>query len=288
MSLVMQFKRKNITSSYNWFIEYNSEKNEEKLIIGEPPYKYNSKKYNKENSKQFKAKPRFEASNLFWDIRMSEIYLKNGIILYKDLLWYQHEVCNLNPSLGVIISSHGYREYAFRYLFNYLKCYSFFYLNKYNAFYCDKEIKEELKSRFPSIIFVQKKLNYSFELTYDDLFIEKGNYIYFLVVFDNEEYYKYNEDFWVLGKPFLKKYFFSYDLNETTMTFYREIENDEESGKFVNFIKNNFLLIILVAALILIFAIVIFVFAKCFCCKKRRNEDELKDNDDKNENLNIN
>ena len=49
-----------------------------------------------------------------------------------------------------------------------------------------------------------------FVLTYDDLFMEKGDKLFFLVVFDLSN----SKITWLLGKPFLKKYFFSYNYDK--------------------------------------------------------------------------
>ena len=284
LNLVMQFKRANITSSYNWFIEYDSKNNEKaKLIIGEAPYKYNSKKYKEENSKQFNADKRIDGY-LYWDIKMSEIYLKNGTELYKDLYMNLYLSCNLEPSLGVIMGTSGYKDYIeynfFKPLRDEGKCFrSSLILNTYTVYYCNKDIKEELESNFSAIIFMQRTLNKSFELTFDDLFVEKADYLFFLVFFN-----RYDQEIWKFGKPFLKKYFFSYDLDGRTITFY------EKAGKNNKNNKNNTVLIIVIVFLILIFAIVGFFLAKyIYSYKKRKSATELKNNDDYNyDNLDIN
>lgn len=76
MNLIMQFKRANITSSYKWFIEYNS-KNIEKgnFILGVSAYEYNPKKYDKEKEKKVQAKIRQDYI-LYWELEMNDIYFK--------------------------------------------------------------------------------------------------------------------------------------------------------------------------------------------------------------------
>ena len=50
-------------------------------------------------------------------------------------------------------------------------------------YYCDKSAKDILYNNLPSINFVSKDLKYTFQLTKEELFYSKGNYIYFMILF---------------------------------------------------------------------------------------------------------
>ena len=211
LNLVFQFKRANITSSYKWFIEYDYKNNKTgKLILGASPHEYNPKKYNEEDYKIINAKKRLDNS-FYWDIEVNEIYLKNNnsTKLYLDPEINFYLTCSLEVSLGVIFGTSGYKNYIEENFFGPLrkekKCFRGdpLILGKYIIYYCRKDIEEYLKNNFSSIIFNHRFLNKSFELNYDDLFIKKGEYIYFSIIFD-----RYNSEMWRLGKPFLSKYFF--------------------------------------------------------------------------------
>ena len=52
--------------------------------------------------------------------------------------------------------------------------------SKYDYIICDSN---ENISDFPYLLLYNKDLNYSFEFNYKDLFIQKDNQLYFLIVF---------------------------------------------------------------------------------------------------------
>lgn len=291
LNLILQFKKKRIISSYYWFIEYDSiNSNKGKLILGEKPYIYNTKKYKEENEKVMNAERRKD-NKIYWDIKMNEIYIKNG----KDsTITIEHYLtCSLEPTLGVIIGPVGYKlimeQYIFNPLINEKKCFKTYKMeNKYVMFYCNKDMKEFLKnSKYNNIYFLHRFYGKIFELNYNDLFEENGNYIYFKVLFeyiDNPS--DLNSDLWRLGKPFLKKYFFSYNLDGRTISFY-DIDQSENSNNENNNERNNdrniFVLIIVIIILIIIFGILGFVLAKyLFSTKKKKKGFELSENDEYN------
>ena len=134
----------------------------------------------------------------------------------------------------------------------------------------NEEIKKEIKNRFININLIHMLLEKEFILTYNDLFIEKGNKIYFLIIYDNT--IRFN---WILGKPFLKKYFFSFNYDKKILTFYEmEKENNinkkEENNKIV-------ILIIIIILLFVIVSVLGFFFAKFIYNYKKRNATELLD-----------
>ena len=283
LNLVFQFKRANITSSYKWFIEYDNKDNlAGKLILGVDPHEYNPKKYNEINSKITKPIKRID-NNFYWDIQVNEIYLKNNnstdLILDKEINLYL--TCSLEVSLGVIFGTSGYKNYINDFFSKEKMCHNAnpLILNKYIIYYCKKDIKENLKANFSSLVFNHRYLNKSFELNFDDLFLEKGEYIYFLVFFD-----RYDMENWKFGKPFLSKYFFSYDLDGRTITFYDNgKEKDDENS-------NILVLIIVIIILFLIFIVIGFFVGKyIYSYKKRKKGTELNERDDYNyESINNN
>ena len=293
LNLIFQFKKKNIISSYNWFIEYDSNNNNiGKLILGEKPYKYNPNKYKEENERIMNAEKRKD-NKIYWDIKMNEIYIKKG---EESMPIDYYLSCSLEPTLGVIIGPIGYKlimeEYVFNPLMNENKCFKSDKIeNKYVMYYCNKDMKDFLqKSNYNNIYFLHRFYGKLFELNYDDLFEENGNYIYFKVIFT----YNDNNDLWRFGKPFLKKYFFSYDLDGRTISFYDIKENDKNNGNDNNENNNknnnennnennkdNTLLIIIFIILILIFAVLGFILAKYFYLnKKKKKGTELIENDE--------
>ena len=108
-----------------------------------------------------------------------------------------------------------------------------------------------------SIYFYNKDLNFTFELTYKDLiyFNKYDGYNYILVVFrvhdiENENEYM-DDDFWVLGEPFFKKYQLIFNKNSKRIGLYTNFDNQIIEKK--SWIKENkwyiFLIILLIISI---------------------------------------
>ena len=134
-------------------------------------------------------------------------------------------------------------------------CYKdfFFYKGKFYFYYCDNNpsIINRIKNNFPTIRFSHQDFNYDFIIKGDDLFIEKGGYVYCLMIFG--DYKMYN---WKLGKPFLNKYTFMIDEESKKILFYSVEDNVNTRG----IKKDN--LIWLVILLVIIFSFLGFILAR--------------------------
>ena len=245
LNLIFQLKKKDIIKSYNWFIEYDSEnKDKAKLILGVKPYEYNKEKYKEENDKTIEAEKRLDKI-IYWDVKMSEIYLmKNN----EKQLIEGYYTCSLEPSLGVIVGVIGYKLYVednlFKPLIKQQKCFKEKNIfNKYIIYYCNKDMKDILKkSEAVKLYFYHRFFGKTFELNFEDLFEEKNNFIFFKVFFDEEQ-----NDIWRLGKPFLIKYFFSYNFDGKTLSYYNLEENEDNKGTNI---KTVLIVVIIILALI--------------------------------------
>ena len=82
-------------------------------------------------------------------------------------------------------------------------------------YFCDKNIKNELYDFLPFIKFISKDLNYTFEISKEELFKIEGDYIYLNILFD------YGKKYWILGKPFSLKYQFIFAQDSKKIGFYR-------------------------------------------------------------------
>ena len=140
-------------------------------------------------------------------------------------------------------------------------------MKKYNGYYCKNNIN--IKS-MKNIQFFNKDYNYTFELNPNELFIKNNNLYFFLIYFDH-----YPTDNWILGKTFLKKYQFTFDMEGKTIGFYTNIN---ENGKNFYGKTSNFSTIALIFCIIIIIGLVMFIF---FYLRKRqfkkRNANELDD-----------
>ena len=151
---------------------------------------------------------------------------------------------------------------------------------RYYIFSCDKDFPTD---NFPTIYFFHKDLNYTFFLTHNELFVIKGDRKYCLIVFD-----LFGTYFWMLGKTFLKKYSFNYDMPNKKIGFYRKTKSKQNTDDNDNKIKNkeekNYYVLINLIWLSIVLSIGIatfFIIKQLFCYKNRKKRaNELDDSFD--------
>ena len=113
-------------------------------------------------------------------------------------------------------------------------------------FICDKNINIQ---KFPEIKFYMKDIDFELVLNYKDLFIEKDNKIYFLIIFQKDN------KIWELGAPLFKKYPLIFDMDKKIIIF--------EKNK-----NTNYIIYFMIFLIILILMLVLFIFR---IIKKRNN-----------------
>ena len=85
---------------------------------------------------------------------------------------------------------------------------------KYGIFICDKNFNV---NNFPTLYFYNHIYNYTFEMNFTNLFLDKNDKKYFLIVFDDTK-----TNVWTFGTLFLKQYAFIFNTNEKTIGFYNK------------------------------------------------------------------
>ena len=200
-----QLKQKRIIDSYGWTIKYNNNDKGE-IIFGGYPHEYDNN-YNQINFKNAKAESR--GSYINWDLYFN--YIKwnnkifndsNGYILYAELIITNNTI--IAPGFFMNI----FQENVFKSNL----CNAKIYDNKYYYFICNKNFKIK---NFGSLFFYHKDFEYTFEISYKDLFIENNNEIYSLLFFSQIQL-----DRWSLGKPFFKKYQIIFEPDRKLIGFY--------------------------------------------------------------------
>ena len=115
----------------------------------------------------------------------------------------------------------------------------------------------------------------TFTFDYNDLFFDNGDSLYFLVA----TYADTDEGYWILGKPFLKKYLFLYNMDTKMIGFYKNekdkaidniVTNKQKASKF------NTSIFINVVLFIVIIILSIFIY-HCYISKRRIRANELED-----------
>ena len=140
-------------------------------------------------------------------------------------------------------------------------------------YYCLKSVKDILYEKIPSIKFSSIELNYIFELTKEELFYEKGDYIYFMILFTKYE----SNTYWIMGQIFTSKYNFVFNNDKKQVGFYKKVTKDI-GGNENHKISIELIIVLVVIGAALIFTIVGLVLGKqIFGLRRKIIANELTD-----------
>ena len=234
-NFIFHLKYNNLIDYYIFTVDLKNINNGQ-LIIGEYPHDYASSEFDQNYFKTSRAGKNMYRQN--WEMLFSKVYINNEIIgesIYGLL----------DIEVGCLIGTNLYKTKIYTLYFKELIdkkiCFENVAKNINNTYYyiCNKNIN--IKD-FPSLNFYNQEMNIFFNFTYEDLFIEKNNQIFFLIVFSKED----KKD-WVLGRIFMKKYQFMYDLNRKLFGYCTK-KNKSHS---IIFIIINIILAIIIIFLLL-------------------------------------
>ena len=293
-NIVYLLKEKNITNNYNWFIyfETNTKKVNElysydefinitcKLIIGDEPHNFLPTEFSESQKLPTKS------TNYYWLLYFNNIYyykndINNNNEIIKQEIFFHQGIISLNELIIICpIEYHTYIKNDFFIEYISRNICHFYYDSEIQGFYCDKNNNFNINNlkKFPTLYFEHKDLNYTFELTYKDLFIEKNNkYIFLIAILNND-----NQN-WFLTYIFLKKYQFVFNPDSKTISFYdKKYEEDENKNmkKENNKRIKNILIIILIILSWIIFIVIGIIIGKFLYKKwdKKKRANELDDN----------
>ena len=270
------------------------------FIIGQKPHEYenDSIKYYENNYTQVYTSSLTSFFRL-WAIRMKEIYFYNST-KDKVIATKNNNDINLLYDFGFIIGNNQYKkliyESYFENLINNEICEleisdktifntSTVYVNtngSYYMFICDKEKMNKFIKDFPNLYFANVDYNYTFELTYKDLFMEIYNYYYFMVLFPNNTETKSEYQKWYLGLPFMKQYQFVLNVNEDSIGFYKtKTFNYEESDKLVEENKEKskaWVYVLQISIVIVLVGLGVYI-GMLLKKQRKKRANELKDDD---------
>ena len=285
------------------------------LIIGDYLYNIDKDKYKKNNF--FKINAVKNKNGIKWNINFDSIYIYDKYFAGNDTLSNKandgkvylplNTKVNLKIDQKIIIGTLEYKNMIDNLYFNKLIrsniCkidlvnynYKNYYVYSCTAFlfatfespYPDDDYYQETiyhYIHFPSLIFYSKKLNYYFELNYEQLFEIKGDRFYFMVIFESNP--ESNNQEWVIGEHFIKNHIFSYNIKEQKLLFYNEKnfnENfeDEKDKDFGNNSskkdKNKNIAIFLLILGIICFSFFSFYLGLKIKERRKKKANELKD-----------
>ena len=254
-NFINELKRINIINDYIFTIKYTNN-NSGNVIVGDLPHNYNSN-YNKENYRDTYAD--FSENDYTWKLKLDKIYIGDENSDDKiDVDQYAYGYFRIEKNL--MEATEKYRQAL-------LKSFMTELINKelcfeltsdiYYSYYCKKEADI---SKMKNLYFYNKKLDYTFELTYKDVFYnnEYDGYQYLLIVFSvdiEDEDIGYNE-YWILGEPIFKKYQFIFNKNSKRIGFYTNINSDKNNNDLSFWKKNKWYIILIILLVILCGALV--------------------------------
>ena len=299
---IEQLKSSNITNNYYWSFNYTS-LDKGIIIFGILPHEYQPDKYNLYNLEE--TYTNMEDGDIKWGMNLNEMYFYNKKSKKKEKIAVPSVIAEgiFEFTFQLILGTYSYQElitkYFFQEFFNKDICKEEEYnleIN-YSIIRCKKEKFQNNIINFPELYIYNRALQTIFELTYEDLFITVGDYIYFLIIFRKGGIYKSYQT-WKLGIPFLKKHQMIFNSNTKRIGYYvknkiiRENNNKEDKNNNNNKDKNKkglfsyisniiSLRTFLEIVIIIIFIIVLIYFGKkmYYFKKKQKKPYELQDED---------
>jgi len=211
------------------------------IIIGnnsEIELNQNENKYTKEIIISL-AVERFK--ELKWNIIINKIYNQYETINFDNKKIY----FDLSINYDYIISPEEYFE---KIIIPYFRIYL---VNKkcklkeikhdiyiYDIIICDKKLftEKDIKE-FPTIYFFSQDFNFTFELTYNDLFEMRNDDIIFSILKNKNSF---EQDLWKMGKIFLNKYHFSFNQDSKTINLHLKHINNDGKINTNNIDKNKY------------------------------------------------
>ena len=303
-NLLSELKLYNLINDYYFFFDFSkfSPLNSQikgNLVIGDLPHNIFPEKYSKEDYVEIKTKTGFSS----WTFHIKKI---EAISNLKDEFQIENTNVLLFYSIYNIIGTQEFRK-EIRDLFldkliEEKKCFkgkfsqNLYSFDDITFYYCDIAVEKILVESLSAIKFYLSNSDAPCELTKDELYIKKGNYIYFNILFLNNQFNN-----WILGQIFTSKYHFVFHTDTGKISYYKKVniineedetnKNDNVEGKDN---KKIWTFIVSTALVFVVIGIIIGIVIGIKFIKKRRAKraEELVDEDydytPKNENNVVN
>ena len=189
-----------------------------------------------------------------WGMEFENVFLNNETLYYSR----ERSVVQFDINLNCIIGTFYFKESFNKFLReNKIYVQPLNYKNEYYVYFFEKNMEGIDKIKNINIKFYHEETNYYFTFDYKDLFLEKSNGYYFLIVFEFDNKFK-----WKFGIPFFKKYKFIFNLDSKLMAFFENTNinnnvNNNVKDQKIKENKNVTLKVILIIILGFIFIVIL-------------------------------
>ena len=286
-------KMSGVDNSSYWNIEFFDENQKKKhnnfdgyIILGSGDYKYLKDIKNITEDDIQHTYSSYALGSLEWTVNFQPIYFYYSQD-NKTTMDFDYSNIAFNFDIKYYFATKQYFDLIKKYFFNEYISKGICKINSLNEFYlkykyitCDKKNFNEEKKKFPTLYMKSSAFNNTFELTYEDLFMEVNNdKILFLMFYD-----PWSPTSFKFGQNFMIKYDFIFRVDEKDIGFinYAIKENPNDGGKKpenTDNKKRNIIWIVVLSVLLAGIIIGIFVGKKIWDNKRKKRANELTDDD---------
>ena len=207
-NLIFILKQNKTINSIIFYFEYLKD-SKGKLYIGTEPHNIQTNKF---SNQDYKTKYLDLSANFNWFFNFNNITFYNISITNYRKIKFDANFYGIFPPTNI---KEEIKEKVFNKLIEDKIC-SLESNDKfeYSFFVCEKNF--EIK-KFQSLNFYLKVYNFTFTLTYEDLFIKNNNRYYCLILYEDKTLFGRMN--WVLGEVFLKKYFIVFQIKTQKLIY---------------------------------------------------------------------
>ena len=270
VNFIKRLKNLNKINNYDFSLYFEND-DSGFLIIGEKPHICLPNLFDENDLRKTNIIPEPYSQSFSWTLAFDNIYYN---INDTEENIKEGKKAYVSTEYKYIIGTAAYKKsieenFFKKYLDNKTCDYKSFNKDSRQVLFCNKTDGFSPES-FPTLYFLSRVLNYTFEFTKEDLFLEKSDKYIFLVIFRDYE------TTFTLGKILLRKYVFTFNQIDKTIGFYINTKKKLDDG------SNNTLAKILIGVgVVIIFAVGGIILAKILYGKSRKKrKNELDDNYD--------
>ena len=279
-SLITELKAENIIDNYYWFIDIDEispleKKIKANLIIGGLPHEIYPKKYSIQN---YKTQNIFTLPYIFeaWRIKFDKIYTEENVF-QNTIITFTYEIYHI---IGTLELQTLIQKKFMNKLIEDKKCffnkfpqniYTFYNMTFY---YCDLSVKNVLYDNINTFKFFSFDFSFIFELTKEELFYIKDNYIYFNIIFGEKPF-----NYWIMGQIFTTKYNFVFNTDTKKIGFYQKVnkKSKQQNSNCVRNKESRLVIVIMVIIAFIFMCIGLIVGRKIFGLRRKIIVNELID-----------